>query len=104
MNVMEEHLTCLNLEKIFPLYFIDDLRDNDKKLILQCIKNFKNPDYNNTNIHFLDGRDLRIITSFFIQYGDVIRYYILYFNLYFLNWDEYFLQIVFITTLNKIYF
>jgi hypothetical protein len=69
--------SCSNLESLFPLDFITDLKEADKTLVFESIKNFKNPSHKPSNIQFLEGRDIHILTEFYTRYGETIRFVIL---------------------------
>jgi hypothetical protein len=69
--------SCFQFENKFPLDFISDFRQSDEKLLLESIKNFKNPEYKSKDIQFLEGREIRIIAEFFARYGESIRLFFL---------------------------
>lgn len=66
-------ITCENFFLKYPLDFVVDLKDSDKKLIFESIKSFKNPQYNQNSVRFLDGHDVSVLTEFFSRYGESVR-------------------------------
>lgn len=70
---MDVNTSCFKIESKFSLDFITDFRESDEKLLLESIKNFKNPEYKPTSIQFLEGREIRILAEFFARYGESVR-------------------------------
>jgi hypothetical protein len=81
MNSHSSILSCSNIFQKYSLEFVTDLKDNDKLIILDAIKSFKDINYKKTSVSLFEGREINILSEFFSRYGELIRYiYILYFN------------------------
>jgi hypothetical protein len=80
MNSHSSILSCSNIFQKYSLEFVTDLKDNDKLIILDSIKSFKDINYKKTSVSLFEGREINILSEFFSRYGELIRYiYILYF-------------------------
>jgi len=80
MNSHSSILSCSNIFQKYSLEFVTDLKDNDKLIILDAIKSFKDINYKKTSVSLFEGREINILSEFFSRYGELIRYiYILYF-------------------------
>ena len=67
-------LTCLNIFEKYPIDFIINLTENDPSIILETVKNFKDPNYKSSTVSLFEGREINFITEFFSRYGESIRY------------------------------
>ena len=74
--------TCQILE-IFPLDFAPDSSQEDKDLIVNCVKVYKDLNISGQPFNFLELREIFLISEFFTRYGQQIRLAILNFNFYF---------------------
>ena len=74
MNSHSSILSCSNIFQKYSLEFVTDLKDNDKLIILDAIKSFKDITYKKTSVSLFEGREINILSEFFSRYGELIRY------------------------------
>lgn len=67
-------LTCLNIFDKYPIDFISNLTENDRAILIETVKHFKNPNYKSSTVNLFEGREIGFITEFFSRYGESIRY------------------------------
>ena len=64
--------TCYKINPRYSLDFVENIKPEEKKLILLAFKSFKTRE-KNQEISFLSQRDLFIVTEFFSLYGESLR-------------------------------
>ncbi len=64
--------TCSDIELCFDLSYIEDYTPNDRKIIVDAIRSFKDPNYVK-DVVFLETRDIRNLAGFFSRYGKDIN-------------------------------